>query len=407
MINNYCGISKCENTTRSSKCLYCEKHYYRLRRTGTTNEKIRDYYINDNAFDEMTYEKAWILGLIWSDGWVDNYNGVGITSTDYDMLFDVQRILNGKNLIKFYKKVVNRKQAYKIKFSNEKIHKKLSEFGCHATKSLTIKWINKLDKKYWWDFIKGVFDGDGCFYHIQEDSKMPRFSFNICSASEDFIDKLKDNLIKLGIENPIKRKLIREENDMFYVEIKNLKDLEFIYTKFYVDTNNKYHLQRKKNCMDEFRYKRIIHENNKSINYKHKCNNCKNKLLCETKSGMCRKCYDENKIYKNICNRCNINTHEKRKTGLCKKCYYETYDHCNKCSKCLSILKNKPVSGLCKNCLFTNLERTTKRKVNRPSLDILKQKIQEQGYSATGREYKVSGNTIRQWITKYETGRCR
>jgi len=42
-----------------------------------------------------------------------------------------------------------------------------------------------------------------------------------------------------------------------------------------------------------------------------------------------------------------------------------------------------------------------------PSYDVLKQKVTDNGLSATGREYGVAGNTIKQWICKYETGKCR
>lgn len=45
-----------------------------------------------------------------------------------------------------------------------------------------------------------------------------------------------------------------------------------------------------------------------------------------------------------------------------------------------------------------------RRKVERPSLDILLKEVKEFGYSATGRKYGVSDNSIRKWI-KVETKR--
>lgn len=38
------------------------------------------------------------------------------------------------------------------------------------------------------------------------------------------------------------------------------------------------------------------------------------------------------------------------------------------------------------------------RKVNRPNIEILKNEVKEMGYSATGRKYGVSDNTIRKWV---------
>lgn len=40
------------------------------------------------------------------------------------------------------------------------------------------------------------------------------------------------------------------------------------------------------------------------------------------------------------------------------------------------------------------------RKVERPNIDVLEQEVVEMGYSAVGRKYGVSDNTIRKWIQK-------
>lgn len=67
---------------------------------------------------------------------------------------------------------------------------------------------------------------------------------------------------------------------------------------------------------------------------------------------------------------------------------------------------------LCPNChtqtktfaarnIKSESKTTPKRKVNnRPSIDIIIRKVVNNGYSATGREYNVSDNTIRNWIKK-------
>ncbi len=55
--------------------------------------------------------------------------------------------------------------------------------------------------------------------------------------------------------------------------------------------------------------------------------------------------------------------------------------------------------GLTKNELNRALKQ---RNVNRPSYDILIQEIKEFGYSAVGRKYGVSDNSIRKWIKTYE-----
>lgn len=47
----------------------------------------------------------------------------------------------------------------------------------------------------------------------------------------------------------------------------------------------------------------------------------------------------------------------------------------------------------CKSCHQKN-----RRKVDRPDIDVIIEKVKEKGYSKVGREYGVSDNAIRKWI---------
>lgn len=51
------------------------------------------------------------------------------------------------------------------------------------------------------------------------------------------------------------------------------------------------------------------------------------------------------------------------------------------------------VSKMCVNC-----NNILSRKINRPSIEILTNEVNELGYSGTGRKYGVSDNSIRKWI---------
>jgi transposase-like protein len=44
----------------------------------------------------------------------------------------------------------------------------------------------------------------------------------------------------------------------------------------------------------------------------------------------------------------------------------------------------------------------SRRKVKRPSYEKLKNDLKSKGYTATGRKYSVSDNTIRKWLKTYE-----
>jgi hypothetical protein len=91
-----------------------------------------------------------------------------------------------------------------------------------------------------------------------------------------------------------------------------------------------------------------------------------------------------------VCPNCNatLPTHcgkHKRIKSFCMDCGDEVTGkskRCNKCSKNMPLLKT--------------------RKVKRPPYKQLLQEIKEMGYSATGRKYGVSDNSIRKWVKSYE-----
>src|SRR5271156_1449361 len=58
----FCVEENCNSPVRSGFCQYCEKHYYRIRRTGTTAERQRKYSLNELTFDIIDHKTAWLMG---------------------------------------------------------------------------------------------------------------------------------------------------------------------------------------------------------------------------------------------------------------------------------------------------------------------------------------------------------
>ena len=74
---------------------------------------------------------------------------------------------------------------------------------------------------------------------------------------------------------------------------------------------------------------------------------------------------------------------------VCPNCNAGLETHCGK-NKRKKVNKTK------------NKERLNRRKVIRPSYELLKEEIKKYGYSATGRKYNVSDNAVRKWLKLYE-----
>ena len=82
---------------------------------------------------------------------------------------------------------------------------------------------------------------------------------------------------------------------------------------------------------------------------------------------------------------------------LCPNCHSQTETYSGKSNKKLHLCecgnKKDKNSNECREC--SSFKR---RKVERPDVDTLIMEVKNTGYSATGRKYGVSDNTIRKWI---------
>jgi len=58
-------------------------------------------------------------------------------------------------------------------------------------------------------------------------------------------------------------------------------------------------------------------------------------------------------------------------------------------------------ANVCSTCNL-NSPRPHKRKVERPTIEVLEKEIKDLGYCGTGRKYGVSDNAIRKWIKSYK-----
>lgn len=213
---------------------------------------VKDYELNRHSFETMNRDLAWILGLIFSDGSLSKGNEVRITSIDYIILKKVENILEGRKLIYKRKKVENCKQAWDLYFCSKNISTILKEkYELHPSKSLTITWPKNLEKDFYWDFIRGVFDGDGCIYTGQQKNSI-KVAFKICSASEIFIRQLKDKLEFLGVNNIYINSNydLRYDSYIYCISIQKLDAIPYLYEKLYYNTDS--YLPRKKIKMEKY-----------------------------------------------------------------------------------------------------------------------------------------------------------
>jgi len=146
-----------------------------------------------------TPELAYVVGIFASDG---NLGKDGmyldVTSKDKEILKIVLGIL-GMTHIKIGEKFSGRgDKAYRIQFKRVLFHKWLMSIGLAPNKSKTIGKL-KVPKMYFFDFLRGCFDGDGSSYSYWDPRWRSSFMFylSFASASTDFLEWL-NKRIKVG-----------------------------------------------------------------------------------------------------------------------------------------------------------------------------------------------------------------
>ena len=164
--------------------------------------------INENFFKKInTQETAYILGLLYADGWIENNHtfGIELLEHDKDILERIKSAMHSEQ--KLYPRIqkINNKLKYVFRVHRSCMVQDLICLGCTERKSLTLKFPNKniVPDELMSHFIRGYFDGDGCVSYKKKYRKTINATIYIPIVSivgtEAFLQELrnKSNLICL------------------------------------------------------------------------------------------------------------------------------------------------------------------------------------------------------------------
>lgn len=139
----------------------------------TMSENVRQYSLDEHYFDNIdSQDKAYILGFLYADGYNNEKTGVvaiSLQEQDKGILDKFCMALNSNNLPKLstfnHKKNPNWSNVYRLSFHSRYLSSILAKHGMIQNKSLKIVFPEHLDSSLYSHFIRGYFDGDGCFYY--------------------------------------------------------------------------------------------------------------------------------------------------------------------------------------------------------------------------------------------------
>jgi hypothetical protein len=165
----------------------------------------RKHSIDINFFKEINNKnKAYILGLIISDGYVNKFK-LTFTSKDSELVEIFKRELKSEHKLAKYdifdKRTNKTYTRYSLQIASKEIVDDLNKLGIYPNKSFTCEMPN-IPNEYFWHFIRGVFDGDGSITN-EKNQKKGRLRFQII-GSEALLKQIKHDFLRYHISNNTK-----------------------------------------------------------------------------------------------------------------------------------------------------------------------------------------------------------
>ena len=148
---------------------------------------------------EWSPEFAYAIGLIATDGCLSgDGRHLELTSKDTQQLKNFMRCLGIKNKIGTKTSGYSDRRSYRVQFGDRLFYNFLLEIGLSPAKSKTLG-VLKIPRQYFFDFLRGVFDGDGSIFAYWDPRWHSSYMFytQFSSASFDFLQWLESKVFKL------------------------------------------------------------------------------------------------------------------------------------------------------------------------------------------------------------------
>jgi len=214
--------------------------------------------VDKNFFKKWTKDMAYIVGFFAADGYITINKKGGhfwcIQITDKDLLYKIRNCLCSKH--KIGERVLRKgtKKLYRLQIGSKEICGDIFSLGFTVGKTKSIV-IPNVPNKYFSDFVRGYFDGDGNVWvgliHKERKTKTLAISVVFTSCSNMFLRGLKGSLESFGIDRGVIRKSDRNYHRLTYSILSSLKLFNFMYNRMISEKNDLF-LNRKKTVFDRY-----------------------------------------------------------------------------------------------------------------------------------------------------------
>lgn len=192
---------------------------------------------------------AYAIGLLATDGSLSrDGRHIDMTSKDKDQLENILECLGIENRIGEKSSGSSKRRCWRVQFGDVLFYRFLVDIGLTPAKS-KIMGALAIPQKYFFDFLRGAFDGDGTFYSYWDPRWKSSFMFYtvFISASSSHIDWLRKKLSsQLNIRGHITHDNRKSTYQLKYAKKESLKILKKMYHNCEVPCLERKHLKIRK-----------------------------------------------------------------------------------------------------------------------------------------------------------------
>ena len=202
--------------------------------------------INKDYFKIQSSDMAYVLGLLSADGCITN-NQMSLKLIDRDILEKIKVSMCSDLSICKAGKNQGGLDNYQIRVSLSNFTISPVEYGLTERKTFTNQFSKKLKSRFYSDFIRGYFDGDGCISYSKDKRKNSYSSEIVIVGTEDVLSKIIEYSQVIGKIMPYGK--------VFKLRIYGVEKLKAFFDYIY-SSNSRLFLDRKKqkfiNCFNAY-----------------------------------------------------------------------------------------------------------------------------------------------------------
>ena len=206
----------------------------------------RKYPVNENFFFNQSSNLAYFLGFLASDGYIrkdNNEIGIGLSAVDKQQLEQFRSVIGGREINAY---TTNEGfSVVKWVFTSQKVKEELKKYSIIPQKTFKLLPPTKLERKYWIDYIRGYFDGDGSVNYLTSNKAL---RWQICSATPEILYWIIDFLYEEYNIPKVSVLTAQRKEKLYYFQYSTNATKE-IYKILY--TKDSWFLQRKKDKFEE------------------------------------------------------------------------------------------------------------------------------------------------------------